>query len=357
MAKKKHIKPRASKKGLPPGSPIYIGANRTHTTSIERISYDESEIINEQNFSLSDLSALDSNKVHWLNINGIHENDVVERVCDHFKIHSLTIEDIMNTFQRPKSDEFEHYIFFTLRMLVITKDGLDINIDDEQISFILTNNVVISFQEKPGDVFDNVRDRLQDKTKRIRSKGADYLAFSLIDLIIDSYLEHIEYFNKETEDIESKILDTPKETHLNAIQDIKYELITLRKHIFPTREAIARLLRSESNLIKQDNIKYFNDLQDHMYQVVDQLDILRDLNANQREMYLSMISLKMNKVMEFLTILSSIFIPLTFIVGVYGMNFVNMPELSSKWGYPITWGVMLFITLLNILWFKKKNWL
>lgn len=357
MAKKKHIKPRASKKGLPPGSAIYIGEDRTHSTSIERISFNGTDIFNERNFNLSNLDDLDENMVHWLNINGIHENDVVERIGNYFNIHSLTVEDIMNTFQRPKSDEYEDYIFFTLRMLFVTKDGIDINIDDEQISFILTKNVVISFQEKPGDVFDVVRERLQDKTKRIRSKGADYLAFSLIDLIIDNYLEHIEYFTKETHEIENKILDTPQQIHLNAIQDIKYELINLRKHIVPTREAVARLLRSDSHLIKPENHKYFNDLQDHMYQVVDQLEILRDMNANQREMYLSMISLKTNKVMEFLTILTSIFIPLTFIVGVYGMNFANMPELTSKWGYPITWGVMLLITVLNILWFKKKNWL
>lgn len=357
MAKKKHIKARASKKGLPPGSAVYIGQDRTHHTVIERISYNEESLIQQSDFRLADLSSLDDDMIHWLNINGIHENEVIETVCEYFQVHSLTIEDIMNTFQRPKSDDFEHYIFFTLRMLLIENVQKEINIDDEQISFIVTKNVVISFQEKPGDVFDTVRDRLQDKAKRIRSKGSDYLAFSLIDLIIDGYLEHLEIFNKETEAIENKILDTPREEHLNRIQDIKYELITLRKHFLPTREAIARLLRSESLLIKSENLKYFNDLQDHIYQVVDHLENLRELNANQREMYLSMISLKMNKVMEFLTILSSIFIPLTFIVGVYGMNFVHMPELTSKHGYLFTWLFMIFITLLNILWFRKKRWL
>ncbi|HPN71546.1 MAG TPA: magnesium/cobalt transporter CorA, partial [Saprospiraceae bacterium] len=323
----------------------------------ELITYDCETLVVDYEFDLHNLSKLDPLKNHWFNINAIHEVDVVDKICKHFGIHPLTIEDLLNTFQRPKTDDFDTYIFFTLKMLEIKHEDVYLNVEDEQVSFILGKNFVLSFQEKPGDVFDLIRDRLQDKTKKVRQKGTDYLTFALLDVIVDSYIELLESFTIKIEEIENKILDTPRDEHLNLIQDIKYELINLRKYIYPTREAIYKILRSDSGLIKKDVFKYFNDLQDHIEQVIENVDIMRELNANQREMYLSMISLKTNKVMEFLTIITSIFIPITFIVGIYGMNFKYMPELEYKYAYPITWGVMILMVVSMILWFKKRKWL
>ncbi|MBK8388171.1 MAG: magnesium/cobalt transporter CorA [Saprospiraceae bacterium] len=355
--KKKSNKKRISKKGLPPGSSVYIGKERSHETGIELISYDCESVHVDKQFDLNNLSTIDPTKNHWFNINAIHEVDVVDQICKYFGVHPLTIEDLLNTFQRPKSDEFDNYIFFTLKMLELKHDGVFLNVDDEQVSFILGKNFVLSFQEKPGDVFDLIRDRLEDKTKKVRQKGADYLTFALLDVIVDTYLELLESFNAKTEDTELKILETPRDEHLQIIQDIKYELINLRKHIYPTKEAVYKILRSDSGLINKDNFKYFNDLQDHIEQVIENVDIMRELNANQRDMYLSMISLKTNKVMEFLTIITSIFIPITFIVGVYGMNFEHMPELKYEYAYPITWGVMIVMVVSMVLWFKKRKWL
>ena len=356
--KKKSNKERISKKGLAPGTPVYVGRERSHKTQIEHIFFNEEEVHIDENFDVSQLSKTPDGYVHWVNINGIHDVALVNKVCDHFQIHSLTVEDILNTFQRPKSDDFDHYIFFTLKMLNVKGiEDSQIEIEEEQISFLCLKNTVISFQEKPGDVLDSVRDRLQEKGKRVRQKGSDYLTFALLDLIVDNYFEVINYFNDQIEDIEVKILDTPQQVHLNKIQDIKYDLINIRKHIYPIKEAVMKLLRSENPIIIKDNLKYYNDLLDHIYQLIEHLDILRDLNGNQREMYVSMLSLKMNKVMEFLTIITSLFIPLTFIVGVYGMNFKNMPELDNKYGYPMVWIVMATIVVVLLLWFKRRRWL
>lgn len=354
---KKRKKP-ISKKGLPPGSRIYIGEERDHKISIEIASYNSESIIKQQNVDLSRIKDLDPNLNHWINVNGIYDISTVIAICDHFEIDPLTVEDILNTNQRPKSDDFGSYIFFTLKMLETTSsDGLNMNLDDEQISFLLGKNFVISFQEKPGDVFDNIRKRLENPDSRVRKYGSDFLIYALVDVIIDDYFETMEKITTMIEVFDNEIVQSPHSKQLETIQQFKFLLLNLRKYIYPTREAVHKLARIENPIIESKTAKYFDDLIDHIYQILENLEIVRDMNSNQREMYASSLSLRMNRVMEVLTIISSVFIPLTFIVGVYGMNFKYMPELSHEYGYYYVWLFMIIVTLGMLYFFRRKRWI
>jgi magnesium transporter len=360
MASNQHKKKKKpiSKKGLPPGTRIYIGEDRNHPIIIEITSYNSESIVSLKNVELSKLKDLNPSLNHWINVNGIYDTSTVITICDHFNIDPLTVEDLLNTNQRPKSDDFGNYIFFTLKMLdTISSDDLHINLDDEQISFLLGRNFVVSFQEKPGDVFDPIRKRFENPESRVRKFGSDFLVYALVDVIIDDYFETVDKISTIVEVFDNEIAQNPQYKQLETIQHFKFLLLNLRRYIYPTREAVHKLARIDNPIIDTITAKYYNDLIDHIYQILENLEIVRDMNSNQREMYASSLSLRMNRVMEVLTIISSLFIPLTFIVGVYGMNFKYMPELSHEYGYFFVWISMILVTLGMLYFFRRKGWI
>ena len=293
--------------------------------------------------------------VMWLNIDGVHLPEIIEQVGKSFGLHPLVAEDIASTGQRPKMEDFDDYIFVVLRMLRF--DGDENETKTEQISIILGNNFVISFQEREGDVFDHIRERLRNNKGRIRKLGADYLAYSLIDAIVDNYFIILEKLGEAIEEIEDKLVTNPSSDTLQTIHDLKREMIFLRKSVWPLREVINRLERSESPLINKSTYVYMRDVYDHTIQVIDAVETFRDLLSGMLDIYLSSISNRMNEVMKVLTVIATIFIPLTFVAGIYGMNFKYMPELDQAWSYPTVLLLMLVVALLMVVYFRRKKWI
>jgi magnesium transporter len=349
------IKKVSKSKGLAPGSLIHIGEKKTDKVRISIIDYDEKKVEEKEVKNIEECFPF--KKKHtttWINIDGLHEIDVIEKIGNYFEIHPLVLEDILNTDQRPKIEDFEKYIFFVLKMLYTDEKH---EIHSEQVSLILSENFVISFQESIGDVFDSVRGRIRGGKTRIRKRGADYLAYALTDAIVDGYFGILEKIGERIEDLEVDLISNPDPKILQKIYNLKREMIYIRKSVWPLREVINNLLREESNIIKESTHIYLRDLYDHTIQVIDTVETFRDLISGMVDMYMSSVSNKMNEVMKVLTIFAAIFIPLTFIAGVYGMNFEYMPELSIKWAYPAIWIVIILVGLTLLLYFKHKKWL
>jgi magnesium transporter len=350
---------RISKKGVPPGSTIYLGDQRTHNVTIDHYCYSPSENRVQKNIAVDKLPKAPMSVNHWIDVNGIHDTDLINGVCKHYGVHALTVEDLVNTFQRPKCEEIDDYIFVTVKMIHLnneTEDELDLK--EEQVSFILKDHLLVSFQERPGDVFETIRNRIKIDDSQLRRKRTDYLLFLLLDIIIDHYLEIIDRYDSITRELEEELM-THKDSSsaIDTIQMIKGHLGTLRKYILPIREVISKLSRIENTLIHSESKKYFNDVLDHVQQVNEQIEFLKDQNSTQREMHFTNMNLRMNRVMEALTIVTAIFIPLSFIASVYGMNFDNMPELHTKYGYFFVLAFMAIVATLMILYFKRKKWM
>ena len=356
---KKKIKVnRISKKGQPPGSLIYIGEERNHDTEIKTYKYSES-IIERKTFDKNiDLKQFEntSSKL-WIDVDGIHDISLVEKISHYFGIHALTIEDMLNTHQRPKMSDFDNYMYVTCKMLTMSSLINNKVFESEQISIILLKDKLITFQELPGDCFDEIRKRFDVETSKLRRYDTGYLLFLLLDYIVDDYIDAIELFRKDIENLEDKIVAHNSFVGINEIIQHKSLLINMHKEISPIKDIIYKILRSENTLIRVETHKYYNDLLDHADQVIEQIDFLLSINKSQQDLHFATLSLRMNKIMETLTIITAIFIPLTFIVGVYGMNFENMPELEYKYGYYITWGVMILIVFIMISWFKRRKWM
>lgn len=292
--------------------------------------------------------------ITWLDVDGVYQIDVLEAVGRHAGLHHLVIEDIHNTYQRPKVEDYDNHVFIVLKMITWDQDAGEVSA--EQVSLILGENYVLSFKEDPGDIFDPVRLRLREGKRRIRAQGADFLAYSLLDQVVDQYFVVLENLGEQIEDLEEELVTNPDASTLKTIHRLKRELIFLRKSVWPLREAISSLERGESSLFQPDTLVYLRDVNDHTIQVIDTLETFRDMVSGMLDIYLSSVSNRMNEVMKVLTIIATIFIPLTFIAGIYGMNFVNMPELQWPWGYYIVWGVMIFIFLGMLIYFKRKGW-
>ena len=356
MAKKKrkHKIKRSSKVGLPPGSLVFVGQEKTEKVKITVIDYNleayEEVVIDDR----SKIEAyLQKNTVTWINIDGVHDVELIEQVGKLFNLHPLLLEDILNTEHRPKVEEFDDAIFFTLKMLSYNNG----DIDAEQVSFVLGQSFVLSFQEREGDIFEPVRERLRNGKGRIRARKSDYLSFALVDVVVDNYFYIIEKLGEETEELEEEVIEDPEEKVLHRIQKMKRDLIMLRRSIYPLREAVNKLEKGENGLIEQSTLRFFRDVYDHIVHVIDMLESYRDINSGLKDMYLSSISNRMNQVMKVLTIIATIFIPLTFIAGVYGMNFEYMPELHWKYGYPLVWVIMIVVGISMVIYFWKKKWL
>jgi magnesium transporter len=342
--------------GAPPGTLVHIGERRIEQARLSMVRYDERTIEERHPASLDEALALcDGTRRTWLNIDGIHDTDVIARLGRHFDIHPLTLEDILNTGHRAKYEEFEHYGFMVLKML--RYDPGERRILTEQISLILTTDVLISFQESPGDVFDPVRARLDKGLGRIRSAGCDYLAYALIDAIVDHYFTILEHSGSQIAEIEEQTLTGPDPGILARLHDMKRETIYLRKQIWPLREVVGVMAKEESPLIQNATTLFLRDVHDHTIQIIETIESQRDLLASLLDLYLSIISNRMNEVMKVLTIIATIFIPITFVAGVYGMNFKYMPELAWPWGYGLIWAVMIAMAIAMVIYFRKKKWL
>jgi magnesium transporter len=348
---------RTSKKaGLPPGTLVHIGEKKTERVRITLIDYDEAQ------FSQAELKTVeecfpfkDKPSVTWINIDGLHDVQVIEKIGQHFNLHPLLLEDILNTEQRPKMEDFGDYIFLVAKMLDYNEQTERVGV--EQVSLILGPGWVISFQERPGDVFDAVRERIRKAKGRIRKLGADYLAYSLMDAIVDNYFIIMEKFGDRIEDTETELASHPLPQTLQAIRTIKREMVLLRKSVWPLREVISSLGRGDSPLIHESTGIYLRDVYDHTIQIIDTVESFRDMISGMLDIYLSSISNRMNEVMKVLTIFAAIFIPLTFIVGIYGMNFAYMPELKWHWGYFGILIIMASVASVMLVYFKRKRWL
>jgi magnesium transporter len=350
------IRKRSEKAGLPPGTLVHVGEKKAEKVKISIIDYDENQITEKEAATVEECFPFkDKPTVTWINIDGLHEVDIIEKLGNHFGLHPLLLEDILNTEQRPKLEESENYVFIVLKMIFSVDDEEETQA--EQVSLILGPNWVISFQERQGDVFNSVRDRIRKSKGRIRRVGADYLAYALLDAIVDGYFSVLENIGEKIEDTEQQLTTNPSPQTLQLIRKLKNEMIFLRKSIWPLRELISGLLRLETSLVQQSTVVYIRDVYDHTIQVIDTIESYRDMISGMLDIYLSSISNKMNEVMKVLTIFASIFIPLTFFAGIYGMNFENMPELKWQWGYFGLLGFMAIIVIILVIYFKRKKWL
>ncbi len=353
--KKKHKKQyHSGKKGLPPGTHIYTGKNKIEIPVIDIISYDETSCETSHPNLSQTIERKPTAKKEWININGISDESYVRLICDKYGIHTLFQEDILNVFQRPKVEEDSKYLFMTFKSLNWNEENRCL--DEEQLSFILLDKTVLSFQEIPGDQFDQIRTRLNTDGSIIRTKEVDYLFYRLLDVTVDNYFEILEKLGDYLEEIEDGIMHHPTAQDLEKIQENKKDIMQLRKHIYPLRDVLNRIISTENDLIDEKTKKYFKDVLDHTIQVLETVETYREINLSLKDVYLNSLSHEMNRVMKVLTIISTVFIPLTFIVGVYGMNFDNMPELRWQYGYFYIWGFMIVVTLLLIVWFRNKRW-
>ncbi|KUO40707.1 MAG: magnesium transporter [Hadesarchaea archaeon DG-33-1] len=350
------IKKRLKKVGLPPGALVHIGEKKTEKVRITIVDYDKKKFQEKEAKKVEECFPFkDKPTVTWINVDGIHDPEIIKKLGDYFGMHPLVLEDILNTDQRPKMEDFDNYIYIVLKML--TYDDKSNEVVAEQVSLILGSNFVISFQEKEGDVFNPIRDRIRGDKGRVRKMGADYLAYALTDAIVDNYFTILEKIGERVEFIEEELVTNPTPGTLQTIHNLKRELIFLRKSVWPLREVINGLERGESPLIKGATKVYLRDVYDHTIQVIDTVETLRDMVSGMLDIYLSSISNKMNEVMKVLTIIATIFIPLTFVAGIYGMNFLNMPELEWYFGYPLVLLVMVAIGVTMLFYFRRKKWL
>ncbi|MBA3052027.1 magnesium/cobalt transporter CorA [bacterium] len=339
-----------------PGEMIYVGEKKEGAVSVSLIDYDDKALSEKEISDVEELFPLkETPTVSWININGLRDTRLIEKLGGHFGIHSLTLEDIVNTAQRPKYEDFDSYIFVVLKMLMLDASGK--GIVSEQVSLVLGANFVISFQEKKGDVFDAIRERIRQNKGRIRRAGPDYLAYSLLDAVVDNYFSILENTGEQIEEMEEKLLANPSPQTLRKIHDLKRGIIFLRKSVWPLREVAGSLERGESKLIKKSTVIFLRDLYDHTIQVIDTVETLRDMLSGTLDIYLSSVSNRMNEIMKVLTIFAAIFIPLTFLAGIYGMNFEFIPELKWRWGYFYALGLMAAVGFGLLIFFRRKKWL
>lgn len=340
--------------GAPPGSLQYLGPPVEGKIKLTLIEFNEADFFEREFYDLSEcLGHVKDNMVKWINVEGVHDIQLIEHIGKNFNIHPLTLEDVVHVDQRAKFEDYDHYLLAIMKMIRFEQELIT-----EQLSIVLLPNLVISFQEpNGGDAFDLIRQRLRQAKGRVRKLGADYLFYAMMDAVVDYYFHVLEIIGDRVAKIEEEIITQPKETSLIELYQLKREVIGLRKYVWPMRDMVSNLLRSDSAFFTANTQLFFRDLQDHITRVIDAVETYRDLLSGIMDIYLSTNSNKMNEVMKVLTIMSSIFIPVTFIAGIYGMNFEYMPELKSPFGYAAVWAVMLSVMGGLVFYFKKKKWL
>ncbi|MDY0189192.1 MAG: magnesium/cobalt transporter CorA [Desulfuromonas sp.] len=345
------------KLGLPPGSLIHVGDVLQSVTSMSIIDYSMDNIAERTIQSVDELLKYkDSASVTWVIVEGLANVEIVERIGAMFDIHMLVLEDILNTQQRPKFEEYDNYLYIVLKCLIA--EDPQFRITYEQISLLVFKNFVFLFKEKKDDLFNAVQQRVRASKGRLRSLGADYLTYVILDTVVDQNFSLIDSLDESITQLESSLLVLgPNQETLNRIQRLKREIINIRRHVAPIREMLAGVMRSESELIDEKTHIYLRDVSDHAMRVIESIESYREILTGLLDIYMSSLSNKMNEVMKVLTVFASIFIPLTFLTGIYGMNFAYMPELQWKWAYPLLWGAFIAIPVLLLIYFKKKRWL
>jgi magnesium transporter len=347
---------RSGKAGLSPGTLIHIGEARTEPVRLRLVEYDQAGCEERELASAAEcLPPVGGEKVYWLDVGGIHQVSVIEQLGQAFHLHPLMLEDIVNTDQRPKADVYDDCLFLVLKALQVADEGAAIEV--EQVSLVLGPGFVLSFEENGGPAFAAVRARLRNPKGRLRNSGADYLAYALLDAVVDHYFGVLEVLGERIQTLEQELITHPGPQTLRAIHGLKRELLFLRRAVWPVREVVGVMERGETDLIQDTTRLYLRDVHDHAVQVMDTLETFREMTTGMLDLYLSSVSHRMNSVMKVLTIIATIFMPLTFIAGIYGMNFDYMPELRWHWGYP---AVLLGMLLIGgtMLWiFRRKDWL
>ncbi len=352
----KRVHSRAGKAGMPPGSLIQVAGTEAEGSTLRAFVYDADSYTETM---APDLMALQlpppPGMVCWVDVDSLHDGQVVSAIGERFGLHPLLLEDVLNTDQRPKLEEYQDDLFVVVKMLAMDEDTG--SIDVEQVSLVLGRGHVISFQERPGDVLDPIRERIRHKLGRVRKSSADYLLYALLDVIVDNYFLVVEELGRRIERLERKVTMRPGNEDLLSLQELRGLLITVNRYVTPTRELAGRLNTLQSPLIDKNTRRYINDLQDHTVYIAETIATFRDMLANLENTYHAGVNLRMGQVIKLLTIISTIFIPLTFVVGIYGMNFDHMPELRWRYGYFGVMGAMAVIALLMLGWFRRKRWL
>jgi magnesium transporter len=342
--------------GSTPGTLVHTGPQKVERTGIQFIDYDSGALQETTVADVRECFALkDTETVSWINIDGLHEVEVVRALGEHFGWHPLMLEDILSVGQRPKMEEYEGYAYIVLPMMSWNPEHE--HVVEEQLSIVLGSNYVVTFQELPGDDFDVVRERLRQARGRLRQRRADYLAYALMDAVVDAYFHVLEKIGDATERLEVEVQTNPREQTIHRLHAIKRELLAVRRAVWPLREMLVTITRSDVGHFSKETRLFARDVHDHAVRLVDTVEVLRDLVADAVELYLSSATFRTNEVVKLLTMMASIFIPLTFLVGVYGMNFDYMPELRVWWAYPLLMGLMLAIAVGMLIWFRRKRWL
>lgn len=350
------FKNREANKGLAPGSLVFIGKKKMENIRIRMIDYDQTSLDEQE---LNDIKQCAEFKkadtVSWINIDGLHDLETINQLGKVFDLHPLLLEDVLNTGQRPKMEEFDNCLFIVLKMF--RYDDQQQNIISEQLSMIIGTKFLITIQEQVGDVFEPVRERIRKGKGRIRTAGTDYLAYALLDTVVDNYIYLISRIGENIEDNEAGILEDVSADTLGNINNYKREISYIRKSVRPAKEFISKLLRFESDFIREDTKPFLNDLHDLIIQASEAIDLYSEMLSDQLNIYTSNVNNKMNDIMKVLTIFAAIFIPLTFVAGIYGTNFDYLPELHFKYSYFIFLGVMIAIAISMLAFFKRKGWL
>ncbi len=350
----KLVQKRSKKTGLSPGTLVHIGENRTETVEITLFNYAGAQCDERTVTNPNDLQPPADETVTWINVGGVHKIDVLEAFGKQFGLHPLLLEDIANTDQRPKLDDYETYVFLVVKMLAVTDRG---SILVEQVSFVLGRNYVLSFQENGTDVFRPVRDRLRAGKGRLRHNGSDYLLYALVDAVVDQYFAVLESLGEKIETLQERVMADPKPDTLRDIHALKRQLLFVRRAVWPLREVTNSLSRSDCPYLHEPTKVFFRDVYDHVVQIVDTIETLREMLSASLEIYLSSVSYRLNAVMRVLTVITTIFMPLSFIASVYGMNFEHMPELKWEWGYPFVLGAMGLVAAGMLIGFRRRKWL
>ncbi len=354
--KLKKKKKKNHKIGLPPGALVFTGEKKLEEVSITVMTYDDQDF-SENSITFSQLpeQLAGKRKVFWIDVVGLHEVEMLEQLGTLFGIHRLTLEDILSVQQRPKMEVIGDYLFASLKMIQCPNP--ESPIDEEQLSFVLKDGVLITFQEKKGDVFNFVRTRISEFQGNVRKRGADYLLYALLDSVVDNYFQVMENVGEKIEALESRAMDEPGTDTLNELYALKREVTDLRRSVYPLREVIGGFDKYAENMISAETKPFIRDLYENTIQVIETMEVFRDMSSGVLDLYMNSLSNRMNNVMKVLTIISTIFIPLSFVAGVYGMNFENMPELETKNGYFVVLGAMATAGISMLLVFKKKNWI
>lgn len=346
---------RKKKSLLPPGTAVHVGDRKVENTQITIFEYSGESIVElKTDDPQVCLDHLKTETCTWINIDGLHDVALLDVIAKGIGLHPLVLEDIVNTNQRPKLEEYDGYVFLVSKML--SYDTKRMRAKVEQVSFVLGQRFLISFQEDVGDLFDEIRKRLRTGKGKVRKESTDFLMYSLLDGVVDGYFDVLEMLGNDLERFEDELMTNPTPTTLRSIHGLKRELIFVRRAVWPLRECISVLLREEGPLIQPSTKVFYRDLYDHTIHVIDAVETYRDLSSGMLDLYLSTVSNKMNEVMKVLTVMSSVFVPLTFIAGIYGMNFSDMPELHSRWGYPATLLLMAVIAIGLLVTFRLKKW-